>query len=124
MCQIFASIPRQEYDYQSRSVRIQGHVTSIRLEAMFWNILEESANAQDMTLAQFLSQLYDEVLKLHGEVYNFSSLLRCGCINYLNHIKDNIEGTEKLKREAKLKAVDFSATTNGSVGIARDALVS
>jgi len=122
MCQIFASIPREEYDYQSRSVRIQGHVTSIRLEAMFWNILEESANAQEMTLAQFLSQLYDEVLKLHGEVYNFSSLLRCGCINYLNHIKDNAEQTENLKQEAKLKAVDFSTPTNNSAQIAGNAL--
>ena len=108
MCQIFASIPREEYDYQSRSIRIQGHVTSIRLETMFWHILEESAEAQEMTLAQFLTQLYDEVLNLHGEVYNFASLLRCGCINYLNHIKNNNEATADLIEEAKTKPIAIS----------------
>ena len=114
MCQIFASIPREKYDYQSRSIRIQGHVTSIRLEAMYWQILEESAQAQEMTLAQFLSQLYDEVLKLDGEVYNFTSLLRCGCINYLNHVKGNDETTANLKREAKEKSLSLTppAQTN------------
>ena len=108
MCQIFASIPREEYDYQSRSIRIQGHVTSIRLETMFWQILEESAQAQEMTLAQFLSQLYDEVLKSHGEVYNFASLLRCGCINYLTHVKGNSEVTEQLKAEVKANSIDLT----------------
>ena len=124
MCQIFASIPREEYDYQSRSVRIQGHVTSIRLEAMFWSILEESAQAQDMSLAQFLSQLYDEVLKLHGEVYNFSSLLRCGCINYLNHVKGDSEATESLKQEAKVKTVDLPTSANSNVAVLENALAS
>ena len=114
MCQIFASIPREKYDYQSRSIRIQGHVTSIRLEAMYWSILEESAQAQEMTLAQFLSQLYDEVLKLDGEVYNFTSLLRCGCINYLNHIKGNEEATVNLKQEAKTNSISLSRTTNAN----------
>ena len=112
MCQIFASIPREKYDYQSRSIRIQGHVTSIRLEAMYWQILEESAQAQEMTLAQFLSQLYDEVLKLDGEVYNFTSLLRCGCINYLNYIKGNEDTTEKLKQEAKANSINLTRPAN------------
>lgn len=114
MCQIFASIPREKYDYQSRSIRIQGHVTSIRLEAMYWNILEESAQAQEMTLAQFLSQLYDEVLTLDGEVYNFTSLLRCGCINYLNHVKGHSQNTAQLKQEAQENsiAVTRSAKAN------------
>ena len=112
MCQIFASIPREKYDYQSRSIRIQGHVTSIRLEAMYWHILEESAQAQEMTLAQFLSQLYNEVMKLDGEVYNFTSLLRCGCINYLNHVKGHDETTEKLKQEAKENSINLTSSAN------------
>jgi len=99
MCQLFASIPIEEYDFQSRSIRIQGHVTSIRLETMFWHILEENANSQDLSLAQFLSSLYSEVLALHGEVYNFASLLRCGCINYLLHVKDDPSIKEQLKQE-------------------------
>jgi len=112
MCQIFASIPREKYGYQSRSIRIRGHVTSIRLEAMYWQILEESAQAQEMTLAQFLSQLYDEVLKLDGEVYNFTSLLRCGCINYLNHVKGHAQTTAQLKEEAKENSITLARSAN------------
>ncbi len=118
MCQIFASIPREEYDYQSRSIRIQGHVTSIRLETMFWHILEESAQTQEMTLAQFLSQLYNEVLHLHGEVYNFASLLRCGCINYLNHIKNNDDATKQLKQEAN-SISSLAASKENDMGLER-----
>ena len=123
MCQIFASIPREKYEYQSRSIRIKGHVTSIRLEAMYWQILEESSQAQEMTLAQFLSQLYDEVLKLDGEVYNFTSLLRCGCINYLNHVKGHEEATEDLKQEAKANSIKLSPAANSNADTIRPQLV-
>ena len=31
----------------------------------------------------FISKLHDEVLMLHGEARNFSSILRCTCLVYL-----------------------------------------
>ena len=60
-----------------------GHTTSVRLEAKFWVIVEEISAAQGMSLARFLSKLYEEALEIHGEVSNFASLLRCSCLNYL-----------------------------------------
>ena len=82
MCQLFAHQPQRDYESQTRSLRIDGHCTSIRLEMAFWDTLEEIASKQDMGLAKFLSCLHSEVLDHCGEVHNFASLLRCSCLIY------------------------------------------
>ena len=68
MCGIFAGQDPASYDCVTRSVRLNGHATSIRLEATFWEILDEIAGAQGLTTPRFLSTLHDEVLELRGEV--------------------------------------------------------
>lgn len=83
MCKIFAGIPRANYESETRSVRLGGHATSIRLEAVYWDHLERLARSQGLTLGRLLTELYDEVLALHGEVRNFTSLLRCVCLLHL-----------------------------------------
>ena len=83
MCQIFAGQDPASYAYVARSVRLAGHATSIRLEAAFWDILDEIAQSQDLTTPRFLSTLYDEVMELRGGIANFSSLLRVACVLYL-----------------------------------------
>jgi predicted DNA-binding ribbon-helix-helix protein len=83
MCQIFASQLPESYCYVTRSVRLNGCCTSVRLEAKFWTILEEIARGQGMALPSFLSALHDEAEAIHGEVKNFASLLRCTCLVYL-----------------------------------------
>ena len=90
MCQIFAGQDPANYRYITRSVRLDGHATSIRLEATFWDILDELAAGQGMTTPRFLSTLYDEVLQLHGEISNFSSLLRVSCVNYLRSPENTV----------------------------------
>lgn len=82
MCHVFSGIPIAEYEGETRSVRLAGHSTSIRLETMYWRVLEELAASQRMTLPRFLTVLYDEVLDLHGEARNFTSLLRCVCLKH------------------------------------------
>jgi len=44
--------PQRDYESQTRSLRIDGHSTSIRLEMAFWDTLEEIASKQDMSLAK------------------------------------------------------------------------
>jgi predicted DNA-binding ribbon-helix-helix protein len=83
MCEIFAGQDPATYAHISRSVRLGGHATSIRLEASFWDILDEIAARQSLTTPRFLSTLYDEVLELHGHISNFTSLLRVACVLYL-----------------------------------------
>ena len=82
MCQLFAHQPQRDYESQTRSLRIAGHCTSIRLEMAFWDTLEEIAGKEDMSLAKFLTKLHSEVLDHCGEVHNFASLLRCSCLIY------------------------------------------
>lgn len=83
MCHIFASTDPALFEKKTRSVRISGVVTSNRLEAKFWDILDEIAVTQDMSTPSFLTTLYDEVVELRGEIDNFTSLLRVICSSYL-----------------------------------------
>lgn len=99
MCRIFSAQTAERYAYQTRSIRLGGHATSIRLEAAFWEILEEIALLQNVTLGRFLSKLHHEVLEFNGETMNFTSLLRCACLTYLADVRGQDEG-EKLQREA------------------------
>jgi predicted DNA-binding ribbon-helix-helix protein len=78
MCQIFAG---RISAYETRSVRLMGHTTSACGSAKFWVIIGEIAAVQQMSLARFLTQLYEEALDI-GRLDNFASLLRC-CLNYL-----------------------------------------
>ncbi len=87
MCHLFASQPPHTYESQTRSIRIGGHATSIRLEVVYWDILKELAAHQGMSLGKFITTLHDEVLDLHGEVQNFASLLRCSCLLYVSDVR-------------------------------------
>lgn len=82
MCRVFSRLEPETYAGQTRSIRLGGHVTSIRLEASFWQVLEEIAEIEGMSLGRFLTSLHDEILALHGDVQNFTSLLRCCCLVY------------------------------------------
>jgi predicted DNA-binding ribbon-helix-helix protein len=83
MCRIFANQDPRSYAYVTRSVRLAGRSTSLRLELQFWDLLGEIAAKQGMTLPRLLSTLYDEVFEEHGAVPNFASLLRNACVIYL-----------------------------------------
>ena len=83
MCHIFAGQNPANYQNVTRSIRLAGHATSVRLENRFWEILNSIAEDQGLTTPQLLSKIYDEALELHGEVSNFASLLRCACTLYL-----------------------------------------
>lgn len=87
MCHLFASQQPETYETHTRSVRIGGHSTSIRLEAVYWDILEELAAHQGMSLGRFVTRLHDEVLDIHGDVRNFTSLLRCCCLKYVAELR-------------------------------------
>ncbi len=83
MCRIYAGTAPAEYEPVSRSLRVHGAVTSIRLEARFWAILDEMAELEGLITPKFIAKLHDEVLELHGDVRNFTSLLRVVCAVYL-----------------------------------------
>ena len=83
MCQIYASAEPARYESEARSLRIQGCVTSIRLEKEFWIILEEMAAETENSTPELINALYTEVHQNFGEVRNFTSFLRTACTIYL-----------------------------------------
>ena len=88
MCEIYASTPPQEYEQMSRSIRINGAVTSIRIERKFWHILDELAAEEQISTAKFISTLHTEAYSMNGAISNFASLLRVVCTTYLANPKN------------------------------------
>ena len=104
MCRIYAATDPAACEAVTRSVRIHGMVTSVRLEARFWEILDEIAAKEGTTTPQFLGVLYDEVLELRGEVRNFASLLRVVCATYLAQRTASAEAAKAASRKPELAA--------------------
>jgi len=86
MCQILSGQSPARYENVTRRLRLNGQSTSIRLERAFWRILDRMAEKEGMTTPAFLSKLHSEVLQLHGEAPNFTSLLRCACTIHLGEL--------------------------------------
>ena len=83
MCHVFAGQDPERYASRTRRLRLNGQSTSIRLETAFWDILDEMAERDGMTTPVFISTLHSEVLELSGEPQNFTSLLRCACLKFI-----------------------------------------
>ena len=80
MCEVFAGQPKENYESITRNLRLNGQSTSIRLERSFWEIIDSMARSEGVSTPSFLSTLQSEVIEIHGEAKNFTSLLRCACI--------------------------------------------
>jgi len=87
MCKIFISAEPELYRCRSRSLRLSGVATSIRLENLFWQVLEEIGARDGLSVAQLITRLYDELRDAGGQgandSANFSSFLRVSCGRYL-----------------------------------------
>ena len=83
MCQVFAGQEPERYGSETRRLRLNGQSTSIRLENAFWQIIDEIAERDGVSTPTFISMLHAEVLELRGEPENFTSLLRCACLKFM-----------------------------------------
>lgn len=84
MCELYVKADPILYESRSRSLRIRGVVTTLRLENQFWDILTEIAETDGVSTNQLIAKLYEEVMDFRGEVVNFASFLRVSCTRYLN----------------------------------------
>ena len=85
MCQVFAGQDPHRYASETRRLRLNGQSTSIRLENGFWQVLDEMSQNEGITTPTFISKLHAEVLELRGEPENFTSLLRCTCLKFIEN---------------------------------------
>ncbi len=83
MCEFFVKADPILYEQRSRTVRIHGVLTSIRLENMMWDTLADMADEEGRTTNALIAMFHDEVLAHRGEVPNFASFLRVTCMRYL-----------------------------------------
>jgi len=85
MCQIYLSSDPIQYEARSRTLRIHGVATTIRLENEFWGVLQRIAEAGGKTTNQIITELYDEASAREAEETprNFASVLRVSCCRFL-----------------------------------------
>lgn len=132
MCQLFINANSELWKSHTKSLRIDGVSTSIRIENFFWSTLEEIAARDQMTVNQLISKLYYESIDAEHDLGNFSSFLRVCCARYLslmaegeipNSLEESlgtVEAGDILERErgryqardGKIKALPHSRRTN------------
>ena len=83
MCRIIKVQDANSYRPVTRPLRLHGHSTSVRLEAAYWQILEEIARKERMSLGRLAGILHDEMCEQDGDVTNFASCLRVTCLHYV-----------------------------------------
>ncbi|MGE7991774.1 ribbon-helix-helix domain-containing protein [Pseudomonas sp. NPDC089554] len=79
---------KSDFDMQqivpvSRSIRLNGFATCLRLEVVYWRILECIAEANGCSVSAVLSYIDREVHLRQGGVRNFSGLVRVICVAWL-----------------------------------------
>ncbi|HCL63282.1 MAG TPA: hypothetical protein DIC56_00225 [Rhizobium sp.] len=83
MCKLFIQADPNLWESQTKSLRIDGMVTSVRLENFFWMTLEEIGRRDGMTVIQLIARLYHESIDAGHDLGNFTSFLRVCCGRYL-----------------------------------------
>lgn len=84
MCRLFIEAPAELWESRSRSVRLDGVVTTIRIENFFWSALEEIATRDGMSVPGLMTQLYRESVDAGYDIANFASFLRVCAGRYLD----------------------------------------
>ncbi|NBW54410.1 MAG: aryl-sulfate sulfotransferase [Betaproteobacteria bacterium] len=100
MCEYFVKADPILYEQRTRSVRIRGMLTSIRLENTVWDVLAEMAEDEGCTTNALICTLHDEIMQHRGEVSNFASFLRVTSLRYLRRCL--------ISQEKQQQAIDDS----------------
>ncbi|MGJ7581184.1 ribbon-helix-helix domain-containing protein [Variovorax sp. RHLX14] len=90
MCDFFITADPILYESRTRTVRIHGVSTSIRLENFIWDTLAGLAEEEGMSTNALIMSFHDEILRHRGDVLNFTSFLRVTCLRYLKRKCDRL----------------------------------
>ncbi|WP_417584748.1 ribbon-helix-helix domain-containing protein [Nitrincola sp.] len=83
MCRLFIKGDPDLWKSCTHSLRIDGMVTSVRMENYFWKLLEEIAQRDGMQTPQLITRLYHESIDAGHDLGNFTSFLRVCVLRYL-----------------------------------------
>jgi predicted DNA-binding ribbon-helix-helix protein len=104
MCNIYAKADTMLYESRTRSLRIRGVLTTIRLENHFWDVLAEMAEREGFSTNQLIVKLHDELTDHRDEATNFTSFLRVCCLRYMSVLAGRLTAPEQTS-EPLLRAV-------------------
>ena len=90
MCSIYARADSILYESRTRSLRIRGVLTTIRLENHFWDVLTEIAAREGRTTNELIVTLHGELSDVRDDTFNFASFLRVCCLRYLSQLAGRI----------------------------------
>ncbi|WP_137923768.1 ribbon-helix-helix domain-containing protein [Cupriavidus sp. 2SB] len=102
MCEFFVNADPILYESRTRSIRIHGVQSSIRLENFVWDTLSILAAEEGMTTNALIVQFHDEILRHRGDVLNFTSFLRVTCLRYLRRKCDQLGGAKATENPLEL----------------------
>lgn len=107
MCDYFVNADPILYESRTRTVRIRGVSTSIRMENFTWDILAQMASEEGVTTNALIVQFHDEILRNRGDVQNFTSFLRVTCLRFLSRKCQELEDQADAKQAgtAEFKAI-------------------
>ncbi|MDP1686215.1 ribbon-helix-helix domain-containing protein [Hydrogenophaga sp.] len=120
MCEFFVKADPIQYEQRSRTVRMHGVLTSIRLENMVWDLLAEMAEDESCTTNALIAQFHDEILAHRGEVPNFASFLRVTCMRYMRRRMMALERQQAESRTPALQVAASEALTTPLQGTGTD----
>lgn len=117
MCGVYINADPILYESRTRSLRIHGVITTVRLENLFWDVLQEIAERENLTTSQFAVKLYDELIALRGEMpTNFASFLRVCCLRYLSMREKN----SVVKPESRVGSAASIASSDSNLHMLKD----
>jgi predicted DNA-binding ribbon-helix-helix protein len=109
MCEYFVKADPILYEQRTRTVRIHGVLTSIRLENMVWDTLAQMAEVQRCSTNSLIVQFHDEILAHRGEVPNFASFLRVTGMRFLSRELRQAQRALLADPDSELDAAGFGS---------------
>jgi predicted DNA-binding ribbon-helix-helix protein len=74
---------------RQRSIRLNGIATCLRLEEIYWLIIEELAREESLTVGKLISKWAMEMDLAHESICNFTGYVRVVCVVQLMRRMDS-----------------------------------
>lgn len=87
---------------RQRSVRVNGLATCLRLEEIYWSIIEDLAREESLTVGKLISRWAMEMDLSHEPVWNFTGYVRVICVLQL------------IERVGSADLIEFARTPTSS----------
>lgn len=98
----------------TRSIRINGRVTSVRLENFYWQIISDISSMLNMPLPKLMTVLYGIVKNNETEYTNFTSFLRVCCGSYLQGLKQNTNARRAKNLSSESSQAEWAVRKTGT----------